>query len=183
MSPFFNARRRSIWSVDVEMGRGGCSVALRVGLAWPGTRATVPGAGAASGCRSVWSLLPRWEPPRRLEPAASPIRWWQGPASVAYRAKGAEPMACAPPLAPATRGRPYPRLDREPPRRGHAARSPPRKPAAPGARRQRQLAIVPLRFASSPVTAIPARSGGAASEGRSGEHGAAEQAEGTRRKR
>ena len=66
---------------------------------------------------------------------------------------------------------------------GAAARSPPRQPAAPGARRQRQLAIVPLRFASSPVTAIPARSGGAASEGRSGEHGAAEQAEGTRRKR
>jgi hypothetical protein len=63
---FFNARRRSIWSIDVEMGRGGCSVALGVGLAWPETRATVPGAGAASGARcragsprGAWRLLHR----------------------------------------------------------------------------------------------------------------------------
>ena len=50
------------------------------------------------------------------------------------------------------------------PRHASASRGD-REPAASRARRQHQLAIVPVRRPSSPVTAILARSGGAASIG------------------
>ena len=79
--PFFNARRRSIWSVDVEVGRGGfcsrggnevpASATLRVGLATATQRSSstmsihrwifVPqGAGTRATCR---------EPAARLDAA------------------------------------------------------------------------------------------------------------------
>ena len=76
--------------------------------------------------RCVWM-------PQRLEPAAA----LGAPASPGARClasslvagicagglprKGPEPVACASPLAPATRGRPHLDLGREAPRRGHAA--------------------------------------------------------------
>ena len=110
--------------------------------------------------------------PPHLDSAASPACWWQGPTPVSYRAKGLELVACERrsrgdlrPVAPTPwSGAAAPR-----PRRQIPVTTAPHvvawELAAPRASLQHELAVVPVRRGSSPVTAILARSGGAASRG------------------
>ena len=76
--------------------------------------------------RRVW-MSQRLEPAAALGAPASPGARCLASLLVAgiyadgLPRKGPELVACASPLAPATRGRPHPHLGREAPRRGHAA--------------------------------------------------------------
>jgi len=105
-------------------------------------KGVVAGAGQYRGPRESTPRARGWgtgppcrEPAPRLDPAAAS----GDPAAPGAHCLVSSPVAgtraggfCAPPLAPATRGQPHPRLGQEPPRREPAARSPPHQPLRGG---------------------------------------------------